>query len=131
MMLIMPAFLTVNWPSGTVRSVAALFSASVILINAATVAVVWFSYRSDYAEIIASFQLLRRGSSILIGRGDGEAGRLNAPMFYAPTLAAHYATAFVPSLYTLSGAQPVRKALRNPIFKSKTRLTTYRQRFRS
>jgi hypothetical protein len=29
-------------------------------------------------------------------------------MFYAPTLAAHYATAFVPSLYTLAG-QPIRK----------------------
>jgi len=110
MMLILPAFLTANWPSGAVQWSAALLSAGVILINAATVAVVWFTYRSDYAEIIASFQLLRRGSSILIGRGDGEAGRLNAPMFYAPTLAAHYATAFVPSLYTLSGTQPVRKA---------------------
>ena len=31
-------------------------------------------------------------------------------MFYAPTLAAHYATAFVPSLYTLAGQQPIRKA---------------------
>ena len=29
-------------------------------------------------------------------------------MFYAPTLAAHYATAFVPSLYNLSG--PIKKA---------------------
>jgi hypothetical protein len=29
-------------------------------------------------------------------------------MYYAPTLAAHYATAFVPSVYALSG--PVKKA---------------------
>jgi len=109
MMLILPAFLTVNWPSGTVRSVAALMAATVILTNAASVASVWSAYRSDYAEITASFRLLRPDSTILIARGDAEGGAINAPMFYAPTLAAHYATAFVPSLYTCS-CQPIRKA---------------------
>jgi hypothetical protein len=107
-MLILPAFLTVSWPSRAVQSVAALVAISVIVINAATVAWVWFTYRSDYAEIIASFRLLHADSTILIARSDVEAGRLNAPIFYAPTLAAHYATAFVPSVYALSG--PIRKA---------------------
>jgi len=102
--------LTVNWPSGAVQSAAAFVAVSVILINATTVASVWYAYRSDYAEIITSFRLLRADSTILIARGDVEAGRINAPMFYSPTLAAHYATAFVPSLYTLSGVQPIRKA---------------------
>ena len=37
-------------------------------------------------------------------------------MFYAPTLAVHYATAFVPSLYTLSGQQPVRKSASKSAF---------------
>jgi hypothetical protein len=109
-MLILPAFLTVNWPSGAVQSAAAFVAVSVILVNATTVASVWYAYRSDYAEIITSFRLLRADSTILIARGDLEAGRINAPMFYSPTLAAHYATAFVPSLYTLSGVQPIRKA---------------------
>ena len=110
MMLVLPAFLTVNWPSGTVRGVAALVAATVILTNTASVAAVWSAYRSDYAEIAASFRLLRPDSTILIARSDVEGGGMNAPMFYAPTLAAHYATAFVPSLYTYTGKQPIRKA---------------------
>jgi hypothetical protein len=39
-MLILPAFLTVNWPSGTIRSVATLVAATVILANAARVSLV-------------------------------------------------------------------------------------------
>ncbi|MGY8684328.1 hypothetical protein Q2941_42230 [Bradyrhizobium sp. UFLA05-153] len=109
-MLILPAFLTVHWPSAAVRSVAALVAVSIILINVANVASIWAAYRSDYAEIIASFRLLRANSTILVARSDAEVGRINAPMFYAPTLAVHYATAFVPSLYTLSGQQPVKKS---------------------
>jgi len=93
-MLILPAFLTVRWPSHSVQSVAALMAMSVIVINLATVASVWFTYRGDYAEIIESFRLLRPGSTVLVARSDVEVGRLNAPIFYAPTLAAHYATAF-------------------------------------
>jgi hypothetical protein len=106
--LILPAFLRVSWRSRAVRLATTLAAVSVILINAATVASVWFTYSWDYAEIIASFQLVRADSTILIARSDVEAGRLNAPMFYAPTLAVHYATAFAPSLYTLSS--PTRKA---------------------
>src|SRR6266478_4835633 len=41
MMLILPAFLTVKWPSRSVQSVAALVAMSVILINAASIASVW------------------------------------------------------------------------------------------
>jgi hypothetical protein len=109
-MLILPAFLTVHWPSAAVRSVAALVAVSIILINVTTVASIWSAYRFDYAEIITSFRLLRANSTILVARGDVEAGRINAPMFYAPTLAVHYATVFAPSLYTGSGMFPVEKA---------------------
>ena len=80
---------------------------TVILINAASIATVWSAYRSDYAEIIESFHLLPPGSTILIARSDGSGG-VDTPMFYAPTLAAHYANAFVPSLYNMSG--PIKKA---------------------
>ena len=85
-------------------------AATVILINAASIASVWLAYRSDYAEIIVSFRLLPPGSTILTARSDASGGGVDAPMFFAPTLAAHYATAFVPSLYTLAGQQPIRKA---------------------
>src|SRR6266404_2778575 len=108
-MAILPAFLTVSWPSRSVQSVAALVAVTVILINAASIASVWSAYRSDYAEIIESFRLLPPGSTILTARSDASAVGMDAPMYYAPTLAAHYATAFVPSLYTLAGQQPIRK----------------------
>lgn len=107
-MTILPAFLIVSWPSRTIQSVAAFVTVAVILINAASVAFVWSAYRSDYAEIIESFRLLSPGSTILIARSDASRGGADAPMYYAPTLAAHYATAFVPSLYNLSG--PIKKA---------------------
>jgi hypothetical protein len=110
MMLILPAFLTVSWPSRAVQSMAALVAISVIVINAVTVARVWFDYRSDYSEIIDSFRLVRPGSSILVTRSDAAVSRLDAPMYYAPTLAAHYANAFVSSLYSIAGHQPIRKA---------------------
>jgi hypothetical protein len=107
-MVILPAFLTVSWPSRSVQPMAALVAVTVILINAASVVSVWSAYRSDYAEIIESFRLLAPGSTILTARSDAGGGGIDAPMFYAPTLAAHYATAFVPSLYSRS--EPIEKA---------------------
>jgi hypothetical protein len=106
-MAILPAFLIVSWPSRSVQSVAVLVAVAVILVNLASIASVWSSYRFDYAEIIESFRLLSPGSTILIARSDGSGGE-DTPMFYAPTLAAHYANAFVPSLYNMSG--PIKKA---------------------
>ena len=45
------------------------------------------------------------------GSGEGEDPPFNDltqyPMFYAPTLAVHYANAFVPNLFTAVGKQPV------------------------
>jgi hypothetical protein len=108
MLLILPAFLTVNWRSGAVRSAAALVAVCVILINAVTVASVWFAYRSDYAEIITSFRLLRANSTLLVARSDAEGSLIDAPMFYAPVLAVHYASVFTPALYAVPGLHPVR-----------------------
>jgi hypothetical protein len=74
--------------------------------------VVWLPYRADYAAIISSFRKIDRGSRVLIGgTGKGEDPPFNDltqyPMFYAPTLAVHYAGAFVPNLFTAVGKQPV------------------------
>ncbi len=98
-MLILPAFFAVTWCSRAVQSMATFVAISLIVVNAAMVGWVWRAYRSDYGEIIVSFRQIRHGSTVLIARSDGETGGLNTPMYYAPTLAAHYATAFVPSLY--------------------------------
>jgi hypothetical protein len=92
-----------------VRSIVAeAVDVTVILINAASVTFVWLDYRSDYAEIIESFRLLPPGSTILIARSDASGGGKDAPMYYAPTLAAHYATAFVPA--SLRAIRPVKRA---------------------
>jgi hypothetical protein len=107
--LIIPSFLVISWPSRRVQAVATIVSIGVIVVNAATVLSVWVPYQKDYNEIIASFRVLRRHSIILIGRADASKSA-DSPMYYAPTLAAHYAASFVPSLYTLAGEQPIRKS---------------------
>jgi hypothetical protein len=81
-----------------------------IAINAGYSAFVWLSYRSDYAEMKASFALLKPYSFVLVG--DSRIGEVpstlltDVPISRAPTLAVHYAKAFVSSLYTSFG-EPV------------------------
>jgi hypothetical protein len=110
--LILPAFCSLSLP-GRRWTVAALATVSAITsANLAVVYMVWLPYRADYASIIASFQKIDRGSKVLVGGGgEGEDPPFNDltqyPMFYAPTLAVHYANAFVPNLFTAVGKQPV------------------------
>jgi hypothetical protein len=90
-----------------------LVVSGVILANLATVFAVWLSYRADYAALIASFQKLDRGALVLVGTsGNGDDPPFNDlteyPMAYAPTLAVHYANAFVPNVFTETGKQPLR-----------------------
>jgi hypothetical protein len=110
--LILPAFCALSLPNRR-WTIAALATVSAItLANLAVVYAVWLPYRADYASIIASFHKIDRGSKVLIGGGgEGEDPPFNDltqyPMFYAPTLAVHYANAFVPNLFTAVGKQPV------------------------
>jgi hypothetical protein len=111
--LIIPAFMSLSLP-GRRWTLAALTAVTgITLANLAVVLMVWLSYRADYAAIIESFHKMDRGSRILTG-GSGEAedppfrDLTRYPMHYAPTLAVHYANAFVPNLFTAVGKQPVR-----------------------
>jgi hypothetical protein len=110
--LIIPAFMSLSLP-GRRWTLAALTAVTgITLANLAVVLMVWLSYRADYAAIIESFHKMDRGSRILTG-GSGEAedppfrDLTRYPMHYAPTLAVHYANAFVPNLFTAVGKQPV------------------------
>jgi hypothetical protein len=110
--LILPAFCSLSLPGRpwTIGALAAV--TGITLANLTTVYVVWLSYRADYAAIIESFRRIDRGSMVLVGgSGEGEDPPFNDltryPMFYAPTLAVHYADAFVPNLFTAVGKQPV------------------------
>jgi hypothetical protein len=74
---------------------------------------VWLPYRADYAAIIRSFDRIGRSALVLVGSsGEGEDPPFHDltqyPIAYAPTLAVHYADAFVPNLFTEEGKQPVR-----------------------
>jgi hypothetical protein len=110
--LIIPAFCSLSLPSRRWTLAALLAVTGITLANLAVIWMVWLSYRADYAAIIASFDKIERGSLLLVGSsGEGEDPPFNDlmqyPMFYAPTLAVHYANAFVPNVFTEVGKQPV------------------------
>lgn len=88
-------------------------------------------FSGDYAEVIASFHLLRPNATILITRSDTEIGRLNAPMFYTPTLAVHFGNAFVPSLYTLCGVRETASKSRFNIEDSLDYLIIFQRQYRN
>jgi hypothetical protein len=110
--LILPAFCTLSLPSKQSAIFVLAIVTGVTLANLAVTYSVWLPYRTDYAAIIASFQKIDRGSKIIVG-GSGEnedppfSDLTRYPMFYAPTLAVHYAGALVPNLFTAVGKQPV------------------------
>jgi hypothetical protein len=110
--LIIPAFCSLSLPSRRWTIAALTAVIGITLANLAIVFGVWLSYRADYAAIIESFRKIDRGSLVLIGgSSEGEDPPFNDltqyPMAYAPTLAVHYANAFVPNVFTEVGKQPV------------------------
>ncbi|HEY0222878.1 MAG TPA: hypothetical protein VGC38_00010 [Pseudolabrys sp.] len=111
--LILPAFCTPTLPTARWKLAALACAGVITLANLAVVGFVWRSYRADYAAMIRSFGKIERGSSVLTGdSGPGDDPPFHDlteyPIYYAPTLAAHYANAFVPGLFTAAGKQPVR-----------------------
>jgi hypothetical protein len=109
---ILPAFCVFSPPSRFWRYLAMSGAAAVTIANLAVVLFVWISYRTDYAALIESFGKIDKGSFVLVshsGRGDDPPlnNLLDYPMYNAPTLAVHYADAFVPSLFAVAGKQPV------------------------
>jgi hypothetical protein len=110
--LILPAFCSLSLPDRRWTMAALAAVSAITLANLAVVYAVWLPYRADYASVIASFQKVDRGSKVLIGgSGEEEDPPFNDltqyPIFYAPTLAVHYANAFVPNFFTAVGKQPV------------------------
>jgi hypothetical protein len=107
--LIMPAFAALSPRTRSVGYLVTAVISGIILVNSSYANFIWFSYRSDYEAIKTSFAQLRRGSFVLVGSSAEEISSLlmDAPMWRAPTLAVHYANAFVSSLYTVSGTHAV------------------------
>ncbi len=110
--LILPAFMSLSLPSPQWRLSIAAVAIAITLANLAVVVSVWTSYRTEYAAMIESFGKINKGSLVLVGHG-GNADDpplrdlYEYPIYHAPTLAVHYADAFVPNLFTAAGKQPV------------------------
>ena len=109
--LILPAFVSVSFPDRAWSRLALGLVAAISIVNVGIVARVWASYRADFAAAHTSFELLPKGAIVLIGHsGEGQdppPDLWDYPMTSIPTLAVHFADAFVPSLFTDPGKQPV------------------------
>jgi hypothetical protein len=106
--LILPAFMIHAPKPRSSRYFTAAVIASIILVNSSYVGYLWISYQHDYEAMKASFAFVRRNSLVLVGSTAAPETLLtDAPMWRAPTLAVHYANAFVSSLYTLPGTHAV------------------------
>jgi hypothetical protein len=110
--LILPAFVSMSLPDRRWRFAAAACAIAITSANLAVVALVWMSYRADYAAMIQSFGKIDRGSFVLVAHsGDADDPPLKNlteyPIYSAPTLAVHYADAFVPTFYASAGKQPI------------------------
>ncbi len=109
---VLPAFCTLSLPSRRWTFAALGFVTAVTLANLAVVYGVWLSYRADYSALIASFDKIDKGATVLSGTsGSGDDPPFNDltdyPFYYAPALAVHYAQAFGPNLFAEAGKQPV------------------------
>ena len=109
--LILPAFATVRIPPGRVRTTVAGALAAMVLGNLGYTAFVQASYRQDYGAVRASTALLGQRARILVAdagdASDPAADYLDYPMYHAPALAVHLADAFLPTLFTYPGKQPI------------------------
>lgn len=110
--LILPAFGLLSLPDRRWTMAALVIVCGITLANLGVVLDVWLSYRSEYAAVIKSLQHIDRGSKILIGTSaEGEdppfEDLTQFPIYYAPTLAVHYANAFVANVFTETGKQPI------------------------
>ena len=112
--LILPAFLQVSLPSRPWRYAPIVIVVAVILANQASTARAWLTHQTDYQQIRGSFRYLLPGDAVLIGLQDGPdaLSPSDSPIYFAPTLAAPEAGAFVASLYSERGLQPIQPSAR-------------------
>ena len=101
--LILPAFTCLSVPNATWRIILSAVVVVFTLANGVLVWSIWLSYRPEYSAIIASFGRIAKGSTVLVASTENAL----TPITHAPTLAVPYVDAFVPTLFTYPGKQPV------------------------
>jgi hypothetical protein len=107
----LPGFVSVSFQTRLWARGALAIAAAIVFANVAVVTGVWLSYRADFAAAKASFLQLPKRAKVLIGHsgsaGDPPNDLIEYPIYSVPILAAQYADAFVPNLFTEAGKQPV------------------------
>jgi hypothetical protein len=109
-LLILPAFLTFRPTKQFFRFVPALVLSLITLVNAGHIASLWLTYRPEYAALQASFKQIQRGAFVLVGHAnfaDDRFDKTKTPIMTATALATHYSNAFVSTLVTIPGQQPL------------------------
>ncbi len=111
-LLVIPSFVSVRIASRLWRRVTAVVAVSLILINLSYVTHVQLTSNRWYDQVIASTEHIEPGSRVLVGithdMGDPPRRLADYTLYHAPTLAVHYRDAFVPTLFTTPGSQPIR-----------------------
>jgi hypothetical protein len=109
--LILPSFMefTDNADRFARWSAVALLTAMATM-SAVVTLQVWLPYQRDYAQLLESFNQLKRFSHVLVTTEEdvNRIGSIGDPLRHAPTLAAAYSGALVPSLFAIRGSQPIR-----------------------
>ena len=109
--LILPAFLAAGSATPAFRATALAIVGTAALANLGYTIAFQAGYRADYGAMRASFGHLERGATILVAsRGDEAdppADLTEYPMNHAPALAVHMVDAFLPTLFTYPGKQPI------------------------
>ena len=103
--LIVPAFISVTSSQASRRL--ALVVCAITLASVLHASYVWLSFAQTYSTVKASFVRLEKGARILVAHGGLESPLVDYPIHHAPTLAVHYANAFVASLFAAPGRLPI------------------------
>ena len=103
--LIVPAFISVTSSQASRRL--AVVVCAITLASLLHASYVWLSYAQIYSTVKASFVRLEKGARILVAHGGLENPLVDFPIFHVPTLAVHYANAFVATFFAAPGKQPI------------------------
>jgi hypothetical protein len=109
-LLILPAFLAVQPTKQFFHCVPPLVLSLIALVNAGHTASLWLSYQPEYAALRESFKQIERGAFVLVGHANFKNDRFDKakmPIMSATALATHYVNAFMPTLVTIPGQQPL------------------------
>jgi hypothetical protein len=109
--LILPGFTVIAPLSARLRWSALAVVCAVGVVDLAEVAAMQVAYRAEYRTLVASFAQLPPHARVLVGhsgKGDDPPRDLSQyPMYHAPVMAVEVSNAFVTSLFTYAGKQPI------------------------